>query len=303
MRHGYPKAAMFALLLLSVTASAFPASQPAAKPRIASPAKLGRPTPIVISNPAAARPAPILPKSANRPLAKPAPVSGKPFAPPASPVLRSSLGNPASSAVPVRKASPSAGPAEVETPVPAADDPNRERILALQEALTHIVHGTVLGRLHVGMRVLDLADGHVLFSRRGSVLMDPASNQKVLATATALLRLGSTWRFRTELSGPPPDGDGTIAGDLISAGQWRSFAARHAHRGHGRGSGPPGCQRVSRAACWAIRGASVLTRPSSRAARRYGWAGRPLKCACGRATRSAPMPSPPCGLATMPCDW
>ncbi len=90
--------------------------------------------------------------------------------------------------------------------------------MALQEALTHIVHGTVLGRLRVGMRVLDLATGHVLFSRRGSVLMDPASNQKVLATTTALLRLGSTWRFRTELSGPPPDGDGTIAGDLILRG-------------------------------------------------------------------------------------
>jgi D-alanyl-D-alanine carboxypeptidase/D-alanyl-D-alanine-endopeptidase (penicillin-binding protein 4) len=90
--------------------------------------------------------------------------------------------------------------------------------LALQEALTHIVHGSVLGRLRVGMRVLDLATGHVLFSRRGSVLMDPASNQKVLATTTALLRLGSTWRFRTELSGPSPAGDGTIAGDLILRG-------------------------------------------------------------------------------------
>jgi D-alanyl-D-alanine carboxypeptidase/D-alanyl-D-alanine-endopeptidase (penicillin-binding protein 4) len=111
-----------------------------------------------------------------------------------------------------------AGPAENETPAPATDDPNRERILALQEALTRIVHGTVLGRLRVGMRVLDLATGHVLFSRRGSVLMDPASNQKVLATTTALLRLGSTWRFRTELSGPSPDGDGTIAGDLILRG-------------------------------------------------------------------------------------
>ena len=90
--------------------------------------------------------------------------------------------------------------------------------MALQEALTHIVHGTVLGRLRVGMRVLDLASDRVLFSRRGSVLMDPASNQKVLATTTALLRLGSTWRFRTELSGPSPDGDGTIAGDLILRG-------------------------------------------------------------------------------------
>jgi D-alanyl-D-alanine carboxypeptidase/D-alanyl-D-alanine-endopeptidase (penicillin-binding protein 4) len=111
-----------------------------------------------------------------------------------------------------------AEPGENETPVPTANDPKRERTLALQEALTHIVHGTVLGRLRVGIRVLDMATGNVLFSRRGSVLMDPASNQKVLATATALLRLGSTWRFRTELSGPPPDCDGTIAGDLVLRG-------------------------------------------------------------------------------------
>jgi serine-type D-Ala-D-Ala carboxypeptidase/endopeptidase (penicillin-binding protein 4) len=208
---------MFALLFISVTASAFPTSQAGAKPRIAPTAKLGRPTPIVISNPAATWPAPP-PRSASRAVVKPAQAAGKPPAPPASPALRSPLGNAARSAVPARKASPLAGPAEIETPVPGADDPNRERILALQEALTHIVHGTVLGRLRVGMRVLDLATGHVLFSRRGSVLMDPASNQKVLATTTALLRLGSTWRFRTELSGPSPDGDGTIAGDLILRG-------------------------------------------------------------------------------------
>jgi D-alanyl-D-alanine carboxypeptidase/D-alanyl-D-alanine-endopeptidase (penicillin-binding protein 4) len=121
-------------------------------------------------------------------------------------------------AAPARKASALPEPAENETPVPTANDPNRERTLALQEALTRLVHGTVLGRLRVGIRVLDMATGNVLFSRRGSVLMDPASNQKVLATATALLRLGSTWRFRTELSGPPPDCDGTIAGDLVLRG-------------------------------------------------------------------------------------
>ena len=218
MRHGYPKATTFALLLFSVTASAFPAGQPGAKPRIAPTAKLGRPTPIVISSPSATRPAPIPPKSTGRPVAKPAPASGKPSGAPTSSALRLSLSNAASSAARARKASLLAGPAENETPAPATDDPNRERILALQEALTRVVHGTVLGRLRVGMRVLDLATGHVLFSRRGSVLMDPASNQKVLATTTALLRLGSTWRFRTELSGPPPDGNGTIAGDLILRG-------------------------------------------------------------------------------------
>jgi D-alanyl-D-alanine carboxypeptidase/D-alanyl-D-alanine-endopeptidase (penicillin-binding protein 4) len=168
-----------------------------------------------MGNSAAIRPAPIL-RPASKPLAKPAAASGKPFAQPAA--LRSSFGRAPILAAPARKTSDLPEPAENETPVPTADDPKRERTLALQDALTHLVHGTVLGRLRVGMRVLDMATGNVLFSRRGSVLMDPASNQKVLATATALLRLGSTWRFRTELSGPPPDGDGTIAGDLVLRG-------------------------------------------------------------------------------------
>jgi hypothetical protein len=120
--------------------------------------------------------------------------------------------------VPSKALPPRPDPVVNEAPVPAADDPNRERTLNLQDSLNHLVHGSVLGRLRVGMRVVDLTNGHVLYSRRGSVMMDPASNQKVLATATALLRLGSTWRFRTELSGVSPDGEGAIAGDLVLHG-------------------------------------------------------------------------------------
>ena len=214
MKHGLSTVSALGLLLLGVTASALPASR-AVKPRSAPTAKLGRPTPIFMGNSAAIRPAPIF-RPASKPAARPAAASGKPFTQPAA--LRSSLGRAPILAAPARKASDLAGPAENETPVPTADDPKRGRTLALQEALTRLVHGTVLGRLRVGIRVLDMATGNVLFSRRGSVLMDPASNQKVLATATALLRLGSTWRFRTELSGPPPDRDGTIAGDLVLRG-------------------------------------------------------------------------------------
>jgi len=236
MKHRYPIAAVFALLLFGVTASALPASQAGAKPQ----AKLGRPTPTAVGKPAAKLPAPISAKTVSKPVTKPAaaPIPAKtalkPVAKPAtaaskSPTkpaskpaaVRCSLASAAKPAPPVGKTSAAgtlAAPADDETTAPATDDPNRERILALQDTLTRIVHGTVLGRLRVGMRVLDLATGHVLFSRHGSVLMDPASNQKVLATATALLRLGSTWRFRTELSGPTPDGDGTIAGDLILRG-------------------------------------------------------------------------------------
>ena len=48
--------------------------------------------------------------------------------------------------------------------------------------------------------------------------MDPASNQKVLATTTALMRLGADWRFRTELTGLAPTADGTIVGDVYLRG-------------------------------------------------------------------------------------
>ena len=105
-----------------------------------------------------------------------------------------------------------------EAPKPDADDPERDRIVRLQEALDTLVHGKVFGRLRVGIRVEDLASGRLLYSRHGAVLMDPASNQKVLATTAALLRLGSTFRYRTEITGAHPDGDGRVHGDLVIRG-------------------------------------------------------------------------------------
>ena len=204
-------------LLFSMTASALPA-RPIAKPT----AKLGRPSNFFPRT--SARPlgpgTKVATKLAAKPAAKPAIPSRKPMVALAgkpSP-MRPAAGKVTQPSKPTAKLAPPVEAADHETPVPPADDPNRARILSLQEGLNAIVRGKVLGRLRVGMRVLDLATGQVLFSRRGSVLMDPASNQKVLATATALLRLGSTWRFRTELSGPMPDSEGTIAGDLVLHG-------------------------------------------------------------------------------------
>jgi D-alanyl-D-alanine carboxypeptidase/D-alanyl-D-alanine-endopeptidase (penicillin-binding protein 4) len=111
---------------------------------------------------------------------------------------------------------------------PSLDDPDHDRILHLQEALDGVVHGTVLGRLRVGMRVEDLTSGRALYGWRSSVLMDPASNQKVLSTTAALLRLGSAFRFRTEVTGAPPNLDGSIAGDLVIRGSGDpSLRSRH----------------------------------------------------------------------------
>ena len=120
---------------------------------------------------------------------------------------------------------------EAEAPPPAYDDPDRDRILRLQEAIYSIVHGGVLGRLRVGIRVVEATTGRTLYGRRGDALMDPASNQKILATAAALLRLGSTYRFRTQVSGPVPDEDGVLHGDIVIRGTGDpSLRARHIDR-------------------------------------------------------------------------
>jgi D-alanyl-D-alanine carboxypeptidase/D-alanyl-D-alanine-endopeptidase (penicillin-binding protein 4) len=115
-----------------------------------------------------------------------------------------------------------------EATKPAASDPDRDRIERLQEALDGIVHGKVLGRLRVGMRVEDLSSGRALFGWRSGTLMDPASNQKVLGTSAALLRLGSNYRYRTEVTGAEPDAAGIITGDLVIRGSGDpSLRARH----------------------------------------------------------------------------
>ena len=105
-----------------------------------------------------------------------------------------------------------------ELPLPSEGDRDRSRILHVQEMLRDIVHGAILRKYRVGMRVVDARSGRILFGRRSGALMDPASNQKVLATATAMMRLGADWRFRTELSGPVPGAGGVITGDVFLRG-------------------------------------------------------------------------------------
>jgi D-alanyl-D-alanine carboxypeptidase/D-alanyl-D-alanine-endopeptidase (penicillin-binding protein 4) len=103
-------------------------------------------------------------------------------------------------------------------PEPPADDRDHDRIVRMQTALREILHDSALRRTRVGMRVIEARTGRLFFERRGTVLMDPASNQKVLATTTALMRLGADWRFRTELTGAAPTADGVVVGDVYLRG-------------------------------------------------------------------------------------
>ncbi len=125
-------------------------------------------------------------------------------------------------------------------PEPPSDDRDHDRIVRMQTALREILHESALRRTRVGMRVIEARTGRLFFETRGSVLMDPASNQKVLATTTALMRLGADWRFRTELTGAAPTADGVVVGDLflrgsgdptVSSADFDAMAAALARRG------------------------------------------------------------------------
>ncbi|MBQ7528855.1 D-alanyl-D-alanine carboxypeptidase/D-alanyl-D-alanine-endopeptidase [bacterium] len=70
----------------------------------------------------------------------------------------------------------------------------------------------------VSIYVESLDNGRIIFSQDGGQAMVPASNLKIVTTATALSMLGPYYRLRTELRAPSPDEYGVIKGNLYLRG-------------------------------------------------------------------------------------
>jgi D-alanyl-D-alanine carboxypeptidase/D-alanyl-D-alanine-endopeptidase (penicillin-binding protein 4) len=86
--------------------------------------------------------------------------------------------------------------------------------------LDNIIDSTgALSHAFVGMRVVRLSDGRVLYARNSERLFVPASNMKLFTTALALSKLGADYRLATQIGADVPiDADGTLAGDLELVG-------------------------------------------------------------------------------------
>jgi D-alanyl-D-alanine carboxypeptidase/D-alanyl-D-alanine-endopeptidase (penicillin-binding protein 4) len=66
-----------------------------------------------------------------------------------------------------------------------------------------------------GIRVVNLADGSVVYAKNDSHFFVPASNTKLFSTALALTRLGPDYRFRTTVAADSePDAKGVIHGNV-----------------------------------------------------------------------------------------
>jgi serine-type D-Ala-D-Ala carboxypeptidase/endopeptidase (penicillin-binding protein 4) len=69
----------------------------------------------------------------------------------------------------------------------------------LDAALRAIVETGALANARAGVVVADVESGEVLFAKDADVLLNPASNVKLVTSAAALARLGPEFRFDTEL--------------------------------------------------------------------------------------------------------
>ncbi|MGE5314440.1 MAG: D-alanyl-D-alanine carboxypeptidase/D-alanyl-D-alanine-endopeptidase [Acidobacteriota bacterium] len=68
------------------------------------------------------------------------------------------------------------------------------------------------------MKIVSLKTGEVLYERTPQLLMRPASNMKLLTTATALMRLGTSFAFTTRLYADGSVADSVLHGNLYIRG-------------------------------------------------------------------------------------
>jgi len=87
----------------------------------------------------------------------------------------------------------------------------------LASGMDSILASPALEGATVGLLVIRLSDGQILYAKDPDTPMIPASNMKLISTAAVLSYLRPDYRFHTDVYGPAPEG-GRIAGDLVIRG-------------------------------------------------------------------------------------
>jgi D-alanyl-D-alanine carboxypeptidase/D-alanyl-D-alanine-endopeptidase (penicillin-binding protein 4) len=88
----------------------------------------------------------------------------------------------------------------------------------LREALDAIWTGRILRRGVTAVYVVDARTGEDIYAVHADDKINPASNVKLVSTATVLDLLGPTWRYTTRVFGPALDRAGVARGNLYLRG-------------------------------------------------------------------------------------
>ena len=131
---------------------------------------------------------------------------------------------------PATQPTPSPSPSPVAGPSPAAVQPvtPTKTLAELQARISEILAKPELAPAMIGIKVVSLDTGRVLFEENAAKLLRPASNMKLYTVATALDRLSPDYRFVTSVYATArPDASGIVRGDLTIYGRGDpSIAAR-----------------------------------------------------------------------------
>ncbi|MDB4878003.1 MAG: D-alanyl-D-alanine carboxypeptidase/D-alanyl-D-alanine-endopeptidase [Gemmatimonadetes bacterium] len=98
---------------------------------------------------------------------------------------------------------------------------------ALRAAIDSLADAPVFSNAHLGILIVDPVTGDTLYSRNAGKLFMPASNMKILTSATALAQLGPDYRYRTTFAARGPVTDGTLQGDLLVVGRGDPSVSDH----------------------------------------------------------------------------
>lgn len=80
---------------------------------------------------------------------------------------------------------------------------------------------------HWGILIVDPSSGDTLYSRNAGKLFMPASNMKILTSASALTKLGPDYRYRTSFVARGTVANGTLNGDLLVIGRGDPSVSDH----------------------------------------------------------------------------
>lgn len=135
---------------------------------------------------------------------------------------------------PTTQPSPSPSPVVVLPPDPKPplvrepQLPPAKTLGDLQARISSILAKPELSSAMIGLKVVSLDTGQVVFEENAGKLMRPASNMKLYTVAAALDRLSPEFRFVTSVYAPTrPDSSGVVQGDLTIYGRGDpSIAAR-----------------------------------------------------------------------------
>jgi len=112
-------------------------------------------------------------------------------------------------------------PASVKAPAPVTPEAksNAAQVAAIQADLTDLTRDRLFRESKVGLTLVDLDTGQVVFSHGEDTSLMPASTMKVLTAAAALRELGPSYRFATRVyTDGKLSADGVLDGNLYVRG-------------------------------------------------------------------------------------